>query len=169
MKRTSTLRPVQLVHLVSKRVSLQHAALGAGLVLSSPSGVAAPQMRSSGWNNPLELQKANAPPNLFMSGSCDKHLTSSESLSRPFVRGMLSIHRLGRHVRRRRIDSEEEERMQRGSKLPVIHSNASSALFPSLSLANGASSGPFQQPQKKGFAIRVLALVDSWSFVLAAN
>lgn len=168
MRRTSTLRPVQLVHLVSKHVSLQHNALGAGLVLSGPSGAAAPQMRSSGWNNPLELQKANAPPNLFMSGSCDKHLTSSESLSPPFVRGMLSIHCLGRHVRRR-IESEEEERMQRGSKLPVIHSNASSALFPWLSLANGASSGRFQQPQKKGFAIRVLALVDSWSFVLAAN
>lgn len=96
------------------------ATLRAGLVLTGPSGTAAPQMRLSGWNNPFELLKANAPPNPFMSGSCDKHFTSSESLSPPFVKRMLSIHRFGRHVRRRRIESEEEERMQRGSKLPVI-------------------------------------------------
>lgn len=110
-------------------------------------------MRSSGRNNPFELQRANAPPNPFMSGSCDKHLTYSESLSLPFVKGMRSIHRLGRHVRRRRIESEEEEKMQRGSELPVIHSNTSSAPFSRLSLAKRASSGRFQQQQKKRFAI----------------
>lgn len=158
MKRTSTLRPVQLVQLSSERTcqSPPHAAaLGAGLVLSSPSETAPPQMRSSGWNNPFELQKANAPPNPFISGSCNKHLTSSELLSPPtFVKGMLSIHRLGRHVRSRRIESEEEERMQSGSKLPVIHSNASSALLLWLSLANVASSRRFQKRKKKKKALQ---------------
>lgn len=70
-------------------------------------------------------------------------------------------------MRRRRIELEEEERMQRGSKLPVIHSNASSALFPWLIMAKQCILRATKK--KKGLAIRVFALGDSWSFVLAAN
>lgn len=123
-------------------------------------------MRSSDRNNPFELQRANAPPNPFMSGSCDKHLTSSEWRSPPFVKGMRSIHRLGRHVRRRRIESEEEEKMQRGSSNPLKH-----FLGPPLyrlSLAKSASSGRFQTKKIKDLQ-SVFTLADSWPFLLAAN
>lgn len=101
-------------------------------------------MRSSGRNNPSELQRANAPPNPFMSGSCDKHLTSSEWHSPPFVKGMRSILRLGRHVRRRRIESEEEEKMQRGSSNPLKH-----FLGPPLSRLGLAESASFGRSTKK--------------------
>lgn len=69
-----------------------------------------------------------------MSGSCDKHLTSSESLRPPSVRGMLSIRRLGR------IESEEEEKMERkrAASNPLKHSPPQR-----LSLVNSATSGRF--------------------------
>lgn len=123
-------------------------------------------MRSSDRNNPFELQRANAPPNPFMSGSCDKHLTSSEWRSPPFVKGMRSIHRLGRHVRRRRIESEEEEKMQRGSSNPLKHF-----------LGPPSTSSVWQRvhppavfkPKKIKDLQSVFTLADSWPFLLAAN
>lgn len=77
-------------------------------------------------------------------------------------------------MRRRRIVSEEEGRMQRGSKLPVIHSNASSAPFPLAQPGEQCILRAFSTTTKKiiiikGLGIRVFALADSWSLVLAAN
>lgn len=152
--------------------------------------MAAAQMRLSGNNtNPFELQKPNAPPNPFMSGSCDKHLSFFMPLR---LRDFTICQGDAFHPspwqtseeEKKRVASEEEETMQggrqkgregrrrrrRGRKQPVIHSNTSSTLFAQLSLANSASSGLLQ---KEGFVIRVLSLSlslsGSWLFTLAAN
>lgn len=76
-------------------------------VLKGNAGMAG-QMRLSGYNIiPFDLHQPNAPLNPFIPSSCDKHL----SFPRPLrlrdltnFQGMLSIHRLGRQARKKRIE-----------------------------------------------------------------
>lgn len=93
-----------------------------------------------------DFHQPNAPLNPFIPSSCDKHLSFPGPLRLRDLtnfQGMLSIHRLGRRARKKRIEwskrkgekkmyyrEEDRKGERRGRKQAVIHSNTSSTLFP---------------------------------------
>lgn len=137
------------------------------------------QMRLSGYNIiPFDLHQPNAPLNPFIPSSCDKHL----SFPRPLrlrdltnFQGMLSIHRLGRQARKKRIEWSKrnkkrciiERKTEQGEK--EGKKTASNPLKYFLNPLSLAQSGKHHILPKQGFVIRVFSLCDSWLFTLAAN
>lgn len=106
-------------------------------------GMLTVQMRLAVNNtNPFELEKPNAPQNPFTPSSCDKLLNFFRL---QFVKGTLSIHGFGKHVRTKTTERRcvTQRKMEtRGRKQPVSNP-LKHFLIPSIlssALANCTSS-----------------------------
>lgn len=95
----------------------------------------------------------------FLQGRKKLHDLSWRTRKRGEGGSFPSVARLGRRLRKRRIEEgtqrgrqivRKRERLKEGKKKSVIHSNTSSSLFAGLRLATGASTSPLQ---RDGFVI----------------